>query len=148
LSRASSNDIDTVGPPKRREKPSQQAFGNRYDFGASLTAAMKTKPPADRTTLTARARSGLTSDAAPRSPVVKELEKPAVSNHAQKEGPKPSSLMSSKPCLESSVYKELVDKYCFVSHLFTVHPGARLTRSSSMVPPNLRLQSPRAFQST
>ncbi|CAI7612696.1 unnamed protein product [Penicillium pancosmium] len=118
LSRASSNDIDTVPPPKRREKPSQQAFGNRYDFGASLNAAMKTKPPVDRTTLTARARSGQTPDAPPRSPAVKEPEtgssqKPAVSDLAQKDVPKPSSLVSSKPCLESSVYKELVDKYCF-----------------------------------
>jgi hypothetical protein len=127
LSRASSNDIDTVPPPKRREKPSQQAFGNRYDFGASLTAAMKTKPPVDRTTLTARARSGQTSDAPPRSSTVKEPEtgssqKPAVSDHAQKDVPKPSSLVSSKPCLESSVYKELVDKYCFVGRLFTCPP--------------------------
>ncbi|KAJ5388074.1 hypothetical protein N7509_010615 [Penicillium cosmopolitanum] len=104
--------------PKRREKPSQQAFGNRYDFGASLTAAMKTKPPVDRTTLTARARWGQTSDAPRRSSTVEEPEtgssqKPAVSDHAQKDVPKPSSLVSSKPCLESSVYKELVDKYCF-----------------------------------
>lgn len=118
LSRATSNDIDTVGPPKRREKPSQQAFGNRYDFGASLTAAMKTKPPVDRTTLTARARSGQPSDTTPGSSVVKDREsgsgqKFSVSDHAQKDVPKPSSLVSSKPCLESSVYKELVDKYCF-----------------------------------
>lgn len=127
LSRAASDDIDTVGPPKRREKPSQQAFGNRYDFGASLTAAMKTKPPVDRTTLTARARSGHTSDAVSGSPVAKDLEtgacqKSSVSENAQKDALKPSSLVSSKPCLESSVYKELVDKYCFVGRLFTCSP--------------------------
>ncbi|KAJ5089668.1 hypothetical protein N7532_008352 [Penicillium argentinense] len=117
LSRATSDDIDTVGPPKRREKPSPQAFGNRYDFGASLTAAMRTKPPVDRTTLTARARSGQTSEANPASPVVNDAETGSgrtspVSDEAR-EDLKPSSLVSSKPCLESSVYKELVDKYCF-----------------------------------
>lgn len=122
LSRATSDDIDTVGPPKRRENPNQQAFGNRYDFGASLTAAMRTKPPVDRTTQTARARSGQGSDTTTGSPVVKELETGSsqtspVSDNARKEDLKPSSLVSSKPCLESSVYKELVDKYCFVGRL-------------------------------
>jgi hypothetical protein len=34
---------------------------------------------------------------------------------------KPSYLVSSKPQLESSVYQELVDKYCFVSFLTTNH---------------------------
>jgi hypothetical protein len=118
LSRATSNDIDTVGPPKRRENPNQQAFGNRYDFGASLNAAMRTKQPVDRTTLTARARSGQPIETTSNKPVVRDFgigsgQNSAVSDNAQKDDLKPSSLVSSKPCLESSVYKELVDKYCF-----------------------------------
>lgn len=120
-----SDDIDTVGPPKRRENLPRQAFGNRYDFGASLTAAMRTKPPLDRTTLTARARSEQTSEMRTASPAGKELKTvpdrtSAVSERARKEDLKPSSLVSSKLCLESSGYKELVDKYCFVSF---VSPG-------------------------
>ncbi|KAJ5679251.1 hypothetical protein N7462_007495 [Penicillium macrosclerotiorum] len=119
LDRKSSDDIDTVGPPKRREKPHPQAFGNRYDFGASLTAAMKTKPPLDRTTLTARARStqgpeadeGKQVDKAPQS-ASGQISSP-VRDGSRNEDLKPSSLVSSKPCHESSVYKELVDKYCF-----------------------------------
>ncbi|KAJ5665834.1 uncharacterized protein N7477_008282 [Penicillium maclennaniae] len=112
LNRPSADDIDTIGPPKRRETQNPQGFSNRYDFGASLTAAMKTKTPLDRTTLTARARSE-------RTPETKSVAEPvptkatAVSEKARKEDLKPSSLVSSKPCLESSVYKELVDKYCF-----------------------------------
>jgi hypothetical protein len=121
LSRSTSNDIDTVGPPKRREKPHPQAFGNRYDFGASLTAAMRTKTPVDRTTLTARARSSQTPEAPKAKPVEKDSAiRPGrispVRNDARPEDLKPSSLVSSKPCHESSSYKELVDKYCFVSY--------------------------------
>lgn len=129
--RASSEDIDTIGPPKRRENLHRQAFGNRYDFGASLTAAMRTKPPLDRTTLTARARSEQTLETATPSPTRKELEAipgqtSPVSDGARKEEAKPSSLVSSKPCLESSRYKELVDKYCFVRgslHLESLTPA-------------------------
>lgn len=121
LSRSTTNDIDTVGPPKRREKPHPQAFGNRYDFGASLTAAMRTKTPVDRTTLTARARSTQPPEAFKAKPVEKDLDfKPGrispVRNDARSGDPKPSSLVSSKLCHESSSYKELVDKYCFVSY--------------------------------
>jgi hypothetical protein len=115
-------EMDDVAPPKRRENSNRQAFGNRYDFGASLTAAMRSKPPVDRTTLTARAKSG---ESAP--PTAKPTKKtasfdgpgPAVSDHSRVGGRvedlKPSSLVSSKPRLESTVYQELVDKYCFVS---------------------------------
>ncbi|KAJ5960893.1 phosphatase regulatory subunit [Penicillium vulpinum] len=122
LTRTPSDEIDTVAPPKRRENSNRQAFGNRYDFGASLSAAMRSKAPLDRTALTTRAKSG--------EPVVAESPKPtrktptfeqghdsAVSDNFRVEGRvadlKPSSLVSSKPQLESSVYQELVDKYCF-----------------------------------
>ncbi|QQK40731.1 Protein phosphatase regulatory subunit Gac1, putative [Penicillium digitatum] len=80
LTRTPSDDIDAVAPPKRRENSNRQAFGNRYDFGASLSAAMRSKAPLDRTALTA-------------------LLSRAMVPH--------------KPQLESSVYRELVDKYCF-----------------------------------
>ncbi|EPS33429.1 hypothetical protein PDE_08391 [Penicillium oxalicum 114-2] len=118
LSRSATNDIDTVGPPKRREKPHPQAFGNRYDFGASLTAAMRTKTPVDRTTLTARARSSQPTEAPKARSGETELDvKPGrispVRDDARPGDLKPSSLVSSKPCHESSSYKELVDKYCF-----------------------------------
>ncbi|KAJ5499297.1 phosphatase regulatory subunit [Penicillium expansum] len=122
LTRTPSDDIDTVAPPKRRENSNRQAFGNRYDFGASLSAAMRSKAPLDRTALTARARSGET--------VVPETSKPTKKTPSFEQGHgspvsdntrtgsrvgdlKPSSLVSSKPQLESSVYQELVDKYCF-----------------------------------
>lgn len=116
-----SHDIEPVAPV-RRDKQARQAFGNRYDFGASLSAAIRTKPTHDRTTLTARAKSGkdnaedhhtrkdaklLVDKAAPVSEINRQPAHP--------ERAKPSSLVSDKPHHESTVYKELVDKYCFVS---------------------------------
>ncbi|EAW14344.1 protein phosphatase regulator GAC1 [Aspergillus clavatus NRRL 1] len=102
----------------RREKQNRQVFGNRYDFGASLSAVMRTKPSHDRTTLTAQAKSGngqsnsispAPAKKAEGLPINKATVVPQVSpQHVQ-----PSSLLSSKPHHDSSVYKELVDKFCF-----------------------------------
>jgi hypothetical protein len=109
--------------PKRKNTPSRQAFGNRYDFGASLSAAMQTKNTAqDRTVLSAKAR--LDSASRQNEPVQEESGPPTgkatlltgLSNEpSHSEYLKPSSIVSSKPQHESSTYKELVDKYCFVS---------------------------------
>ncbi|KAF7118581.1 hypothetical protein CNMCM5793_008115 [Aspergillus hiratsukae] len=105
-----------------REKQARQAFGNRYDFGASLSAVMRTKPTQDRTALTARAKSDTTkSDPVNGDPVLAEglhVKKASPvseisSQVAHSEHVKPSSLLSSKPHHDSSVYKELVDKFCF-----------------------------------
>lgn len=122
LDKTASDDIDTCGPPKRREKPTPQAFGNRYDFGASLSAAMQSKSPLDRTAITNQARTHapiqVDTRTGGRDSAVSLGESTPVSTArvgAPAGNPKPSSLVSSKPCLESSVYKELVDKYCFVS---------------------------------
>ncbi|PLB37789.1 protein phosphatase regulator GAC1 [Aspergillus candidus] len=113
-------DTDAV-TPIRREKPGSQAFSNRYDFGASLTAAMRTKPVHDRTTLTTQAKSVEPSDTGAHDPVRapgRVLDKALPVNKvnqevARPEPVQPSSLLSSKPHHESSVYKELVDRYCF-----------------------------------
>ncbi|OQD82822.1 hypothetical protein PENANT_c019G03257 [Penicillium antarcticum] len=117
LTRTASDEIDTVAPPKRRENTNRQAFGNRYDFGASLSAAMRTKSPLDRTALSARAKSGENVESKPTKKAgFEQAHAPAVSDTVRTgrvEDLKPSSLVSSKPRLESSNYQELVDKYCF-----------------------------------
>ncbi|KAL6235842.1 hypothetical protein BDW75DRAFT_128728 [Aspergillus navahoensis] len=99
---------DSENPvPIRRDKQPHQVFGNRYDFESSLSAAMRTKPEHDRTMLTTRAKSGAPvprSDARSPSPVL-QLPQPSPE--------KPSSMLSGKPNRESSVYRELVDRYCF-----------------------------------
>ncbi|OJJ31544.1 hypothetical protein ASPWEDRAFT_54675 [Aspergillus wentii DTO 134E9] len=114
----SEDDIEPIAPV-RRERQDRQAFGNRYDFGASLSAVMRTKPSQDRTTLTARAKSEPETQLAEKKKEPglvsnKALPVSEVSPHMAHSVPsEPSSLVSGKPHLESSVYKELVDKYCF-----------------------------------
>jgi hypothetical protein len=131
LTRNPSDEIDTVAPPKRRENTNRQAFGNRYDFGASLSAAMRTKSPFDRTALSARARSGEIVEQKPTKKAgFAQDHASAVSDTVRTgraEDLKPSSLVSSKPRLESSKYQELVDKYCFVSLPCHVTLGQLLT---------------------
>lgn len=139
LTRTPSDEIDTVAPPKRRENSNRQAFGNRYDFGASLSAAMRSKAPVDRTTLAARAKYGEPVESTPK-PTKKTASfdgpGPAVSDNSRVGGRaedlKPSSLVSSKPRLESTVYQELVDKYCFVSLLISLTPHDSQLISDSM----------------
>ncbi|PYI08484.1 hypothetical protein BO78DRAFT_72916 [Aspergillus sclerotiicarbonarius CBS 121057] len=123
-------DVETVAPI-RRDKQNHQAFGNRYDFGASLSAAMRTKPTHDRTTLTARAKSKAPSHGGPvqapeRRMIPREENAPLTKSNPQT-GPsdhhKPSTIISGKPHRESSVYKELVDKYCFFGSGSINYPG-------------------------
>ena len=115
--------------PKCRDSR-QPPFGNRYDFGASLSAAMRTRPSEDRTTLTAKARS---EDESKGSAQRGEPEERGRSRHANgfrvgstqpttsvsRQGVHSHQMtslsgMTGKPDLENSVYKELVEKYCFV----------------------------------
>lgn len=116
------NDIEPV-TPVRRDKQARQAFGNRYDFGASLSAAMRAKPTHDRTTLTARAKSGKSDAEAQNSEretrLLVEKATPVseiTRRNAHPERSRPTTFVSDKPHHESTVYKELVDKYCFVSN--------------------------------
>ncbi|KAL4961774.1 protein phosphatase regulator GAC1 [Aspergillus stella-maris] len=94
--------------PIRRDKQNHQVFGNRYDFESSLSAAMRTKPEHDRTMLTARAKSG-----APEQRVDTRSAPAPAPQASPSNSEKPSSMTSDKPNRESSVYRELVDRYCF-----------------------------------
>ena len=96
-------------------KPPAQAFGNRYDFGASLSAAIQ----AASNTLGDRDREeGLplrskptnstqnTHAIAPSAAMSKAASSPDDS--------KPTALTSEKPAMQSHSYNELLDRYCFV----------------------------------
>ncbi|OGM46066.1 protein phosphatase regulatory subunit Gac1 [Aspergillus bombycis] len=142
-----SHDDDTVAPV-RRDRQSSQIFGSRYDFETSLNAAMRTKSAHDRTTLTARAKSEVSPPGAEKySPVRGRgaiVDRPLGNSHSQPrsqpqtEQSKPSSLLSSKPHRESSVYKELVDRYCFFGSSNpspSTRPISSLDKSSSQSSP-------------
>ena len=121
--------------PARKQKISSQAFGNRYDFNSSLTAAKNSAyavlgeqcglPPSldtkqsirDVPAVTAPIRSssgkapvtlGTGADSVKTESVSKA---PAVAPVSAKPAP---TLISLKPPLTSQSYQELVEKYCFV----------------------------------
>ena len=116
--------------PARRHKGSAQAFGTRYDFSTSLTAAKQ------QAIQRLGEKSGLliTSDAKQSSHEVPAAMKAALFAPSTAEkgvrGPtteqvsnalsvgsleyKPATIVSEKPPVDSPTYKELVDRYCFV----------------------------------
>lgn len=125
--------------PARRSNATGQAFGNRYDFGASLSAAMQAASstlgdrsglPPQPTSPNARpqpssgvrgARIGSSaipdslSDEQPDERKGRDDHGGIESSAASKDGPSaPYALTAEKPPLQSSSYHELLNKYCFV----------------------------------
>ena len=103
-------------PGKPKNSANQQAFGNRYDFGASLSAAIsaatkemgeRQSPPdrilMDKTPMTQGEPLKSTNSGSP-------AKKATISSVLDK----PSALTAEKPSLQSTSYHELLDKYCFV----------------------------------
>ena len=121
---ARENVLDAPGRPKASAK--QQVFGNRYDFGASLSAAIQ----AAGTSLGDRGEVPSRNDVKPASsketespPVITVQPSPAAGKaiNGSEAGqqkladlPKPVALTAGKPSLQSQSYNELLDKYCFV----------------------------------
>ena len=117
--------------PNRRSNAPSQAFSNRYDFGASLSAAIQAASNAmgdrsgsqdeDFTPVTTKTtgntqKSSIAFQAQKNS--FNEGKLPAdpsgVSKSSGLEKSKPAALTSEKPSLQSQSYHELLDKYCFV----------------------------------
>lgn len=118
--------------PQRRHKAGGQAFGNRYDFNSSLSAAKSNAFAAlgEHSGLSPRADTKQSSRKVP-SPIITNGVSPTPSKAAVAPNTlgtgavstapglttlnsKPAALMSEKPPLTSQSYQELVDKYCFV----------------------------------
>jgi hypothetical protein len=108
--------------PTRRTKAKAQAFGNRYDFGASLNAAIQNasavlgdqsglKPGLD----TKQSFSQVPASGSGRAPApASKVTQAAKGMPASPQSSRPADLLSGKPSLSSQLYQELVDKYCFV----------------------------------
>lgn len=116
--------------PPRRSNPPGQPFGSRYDFGASLTAALS------RAQTTLGNRSGIgNSQEWNTSNVMREAENTSMlptpgsaslnrSAHIATavpgtESPSPATLIANSQSVDSRAYQEFVSKFCFVcySHL-------------------------------
>ena len=127
--------------PERRTAAAGQAFGNRYDFGASLSAAIqaasntlgersgmqmkqevKSAPTKQPTFAHNLASEPPSTD--PTMAFCKESPQTDGANTLQRSEPpkaltvdglgKPAALTAEKPSVQSSSYNELLDRYCFV----------------------------------
>lgn len=112
-------------PGRSKNSTNQQAFGNRYDFGASLSAAIQAASSSGGSSPPTReeVRSSLSKSEDKHPPTVqvqsapdagKAVEGSQTSQPTLPDGPKPIALTAEKPSLSSSSYHELLDKYCFV----------------------------------
>lgn len=125
--------------PGRRTTAAGQAFGNRYDFSASLSAAIQaaSNTLGDRSGIQLRegAQSAPTKQlkfssettfepamaaTAPRRKDSPQVSPVHLTQDAGKKNPpgtsdsaKPIALTTEKPSVQSSSYHELLDKYCF-----------------------------------
>lgn len=114
-------DILPDNPGKPKPSSNQQAFGNRYDFGASISAAMSAKAAAAREKNEPLAKSAARSNR--EVPVDKAQSTPnasqsvSSSNSPKPEpvlGPRPAALTAEKPSMQSPTYEQLLNEYCFV----------------------------------
>lgn len=116
------NEIIADAPGRPKNSGNQQAFGNRYDFGASLSAAIQaaSTSPSDRGEVPSKPTFDNQTE---RPPVIKGQPSPDAGNAVRgsepgqqkvADPPKPVALTSEKPSLQSQSYHELLDKYCFV----------------------------------
>ncbi|EXJ82721.1 hypothetical protein A1O3_06535 [Capronia epimyces CBS 606.96] len=115
----------------RRRQGGGNAFGSRYDFNSSLTAAKNNAYAVlgDHAGFSSRADTKQSSHEVPAATAAKSLaiappkddvgviESPAGASPTPAAAlmtSKPAALVSEKPPLTSQSYQELVDKYCFV----------------------------------
>lgn len=115
---------------RRQPKPSGQAFGNRYDFGASLSAAINaanstlgdksgivmkpSKKAAQKKMIpdAAQTDSPISMTSSQKLPVPAKVSQAVAPSASGSDSPRPAG--SEKPVLASQSYNELLDKYCFV----------------------------------
>lgn len=103
---------DTPPPTLRKHSNGTQQFGSRYDFGASLTAALSNAQAA------LGEKSGIKSKNVNGAP--KPTGNPAffTGSPVQTNGvgsPRPEALLAKNQTLDSRAYQDFVSKYCFVS---------------------------------
>jgi Carbohydrate/starch-binding module (family 21) len=102
----------------RLSPSSGQAFSNRYDFGASLSAAIQAGNSSDRCGITMKPKKHSPQMPAPAASIAKEVPQgiasPStnVTSSNDTDSLRPAGMEI--PVLASQSYNELLDKYCFV----------------------------------
>lgn len=99
-----------IYPDQASRRSQGQAFSSRYDFGASLSAALTTAQTA------LGDRSGLKVNTGTKGYFDRPAPLPRSHSHVPTvSGNRPDALSSdSKPDLQSAEYNELIQKFCFV----------------------------------
>ena len=121
----SSSSLPSDNLSSRLSAPSGQAFANRYDFGASLTAAIQNAKDqlSDGLYMKSTKRQSSPSSNVPKvaanGPTVDAASVPKTAPAPSKP---PGSPSDSPSAISSSSYEELVNKYCF----FGTKSGSRL----------------------
>jgi hypothetical protein len=92
-----------------------QAFSDRYDFGASLSAAIQAANSSDRGGITMKPKKQMS---APTAGITREVPQGTTSPSTNSATPNDTDSLRpagmEKPVLASQSYNELLDKYCFV----------------------------------
>lgn len=96
--------------PTRRTRAPGHAFGERYDFSASLCAARQPGIPEPR-----KSSSAISKPTTVEGHQYEKRENTQPVEEADFEPMRLTGYFSDKPNHQSPGYKELVDKYCFVS---------------------------------
>ena len=113
-----SKDIVPDAPGKPKASANQQAFGNRYDFGASISAAISAASTATPKVSTPQSETPPVLNTQPSVTAGKIVSSSQQNGKNGLAAPpaftKPTALTTEKPALQSSSYHELLDKYCFV----------------------------------
>lgn len=107
--------IPTDNSPRKQPGAMGNAFSNRYDFGASLSAAISAANTAlgDRSGLPQDRKSNEPAPmTAPRVNAIKAQTPQMAPSTKGTDSPRPAG--TEKPVLASQSYNELLDKYCFV----------------------------------
>ncbi|KAF5021314.1 hypothetical protein F66182_6712 [Fusarium sp. NRRL 66182] len=119
--------------------PSGLAFSNRYDFGASLSAAVQAAKDKE----TAQDKDGLYMKANVRSLLKPALTVPEPTSNAKSQTTAPGAT-SPNSTISSSSYEELVNKYCFVRapEVRPASPIASGARRPSLVRQNHSITHP------
>lgn len=116
----SSGNLPSDNLSSRLSSPSGQAFANRYDFGASLTAAIQTNGKPDGLYMKSHRRptaAGLDTSNTPKSNANANhtpAPNPAVTVTTNRPSAAAVAEQPGSPSISSSSYEELVNKYCFV----------------------------------
>ena len=131
--RPSNTDIASDAPGRSTASANQQAFSNRYDFGASLSAAIQaaSSTAGDRSNLLRKKdvesispkgvaplkpnnERSVEADAPASHDAGKDTDKSDKPRSIVQDHPNPAALTADKPSVQSPSYHELLDKYCFV----------------------------------